>query len=58
MMTSLLVVQKFFSTPNFFVVPLSMAYVKSIYDKKSGVGPFIQELFTKKNPKSVKNCLF
>ena len=57
-MASLLAVQSLFSTPkNFFVDPPSMAYGKFIYDKKTGVGCFILELFAK-NEKSVKNCIF
>ena len=57
-MASLLAVQSLFSTPkNFFVDPPSMAYGKFIYDKKTGVGCFILELFAK-NEKSVKNLHF
>ena len=57
-MASLLAVQSLFSTPKiFFVDPPSMAYGKFIYDKKTGVGCFILELFAK-NEKSVKNCIF
>ena len=57
-MASLLAVQSLFSTPKiFFVDPPSMAYGKFIYDKKTGVGCFILELFAK-NEKSVKNLHF
>ena len=55
-MASLLAVQRLFSAPkNFFVDPISMAYGESRNAKKTGVGPFILELFTKK---IAKNCIF
>ena len=51
-MASLLAVQRLFSMKiqkknELAVDPPSMAYGRSKYDKKSGVGPFVLELFTK-----------
>ena len=47
-MASLLAVQRLFSAPKkIFVDPISMAYGESRNAKKTGVGPFILELFTK-----------
>ena len=47
-MASPIAVQRLFSTQIFFVVdPPSIAYGRSKYDKKTGVGPFVLELFTK-----------
>ena len=47
-MASPLEVQRLFSAQNFFFVdPPSMAYGRSKYDKKTGVGHFVLELFTK-----------
>ena len=40
------------------VDPPSMAYGKSIYDKKTGVGCFILELFAKKQTKRQKLHFF
>ena len=57
-MASLLAVQRLFSTPKkIFVDPISMAYGESRNAKKTGVGPFILELFTK-TKKMAKNCIF
>ena len=47
-MASPLAVQRLFSAQFFFADPPSMAYGRSKYDKKIGVGPFILELFAKK----------
>ena len=57
-MASLLAVQRLFSGPkNFFVDPIYMAYGESRNAKKTGVGPFILELFTK-NKKNGKKLHF
>ena len=50
-MASPLAVQRLFSMKiqknELAVDPPSMAYGRSKYDKKTGVGPFVLELFTK-----------
>ena len=57
-MASYLAMKSLFSTQIFFLVdPPSMTYGKSIYVKKTGVGPPILELFPK-NEKSVENLHF
>ena len=57
-MASLLAVQRLFSAPKkFFVDPTFIAYGKSRNAKKTGVGPFILELFTK-NEKIGKKMAF
>ena len=61
-MASLLAVQRLFSMKiqknELAVDPPSMAYGRSKYDKKSGVGPFVLELFTKNGKNQIKIAFF